>query len=1152
MANDAPKFVAPDGVYRDMYVFTTDKISRFFTGSMSSDTVDMQVSIRGQPLTSNPDLIHFEGSSFTIPNPSAYPQGLRLLSGQNRIEVKSILTSGASTSTGVVIAVLSADRDVRSAVLAPSGIYVERFDQHVEVTVDGIGDDTVVGYNFYASVSPGGGSTGYTQINLSMVTSGDQTSVYSLVGDLTVDATTASNPDGTHKADPQYLRVVGTQIDRLGNVLQTDFDQLLAIPETTSQMRTTMAVQNTRNTTRYSFVHDRRSTESSSNYPCIPNSDFNSIPDSDPLYYVVTAVYLIDNNEYESSLSPEVAAAPLTITPAIAVLPSVSRQQIVRDTSLSIFRSHPEIDIKPGSVIRDTVIDPFSTEAERLRFIVGFIQSAQSFATLLAVDDPGNTGTSIPVSQSEYKIALKQAFFLKDNVSVQNMIDNMFDSLAARYGTVRETGNRSQGEVTVFVTSRPNVDISIPIGTTVSGGGGISYTTTSLAVISTTGGLSFYNPTTGRYYTRAFIQASDTGSPGNVSAGQIRVINNTANNVQVINESATFGGSDIESNANLAARASGLLSSVDSGTYRGYSRTANGVPGVRQVNVVDAGHGLMMRDYDPVLAKHTGGKVDVWVRGDNFATVSDSFAFAFETISTDPYNHFEPVGEVSNLRFRAVNPNLTADNPIIEMISYPAYEFVFKNATTGQVFDLTGCVVVQPDQIQLSLAYNDPANLHYTDVYTGAYRYRVGSAYTFTRQPVSSISSLVGEVSGAIPYTDYLLFSGSDPLDLGRSSESGDYMRVMQLPGVEALTSIPSGKPISVVDEYHVFLGNTEYLNSLGVKPVTIHVWDITKTIEYNGPYSPNPDFTLINESGETPMGFRATSTARFKDGDELLVSYDHDEVFTISYVTNSIIGITQQAIDNDRHSTADVIVKDAIAVGVNIKATIVMLEKAIVTNVDGAVRTNLARLFGAFSLGQPVRQSDIIGVIEYTEGVAYVVAPLTTLCKSNGSQVVREFLLTEISGTDFTPITAWSSDTVKVYLINQMLTSSTIDGGGGINDPRAVFEGPNKMVLHSSTPDVNGMPIKSVVNSASIIGSGGIAIPGVAMEDTKRRLLIAIGPDSSPSDHEYYVSYVVYNDSGVQNITPSPVEYLELGELEFAYDGDTNFEALVRGRRAR
>lgn len=1176
MANKTPRFKAPDGQYRTNYIFTTDIASRFFVGTMDADTADMQVSIRGGAWTSDPDTIYFEGASFIIPNPSAYPQGLRLLPGANRIEVKAVLTNGESTAPGIIQAYLSLDRDVQAGVLAPSGVFVERLDQRVKITVVGIEDVNVVGYNFYATTAPGGGTLGYFQVNPGMVISGTDVETTQVLGKLPTDSVIAMNQDGTPKADPMYLRIMETQTDGVDSTaIQTDFDQIILVPENTTRVRTTVTVEAVSQVQQYSFVHDRRNNESSSDFPCIPNAEFNIIPDTDPLYYAVTAVYLIDDQEYESALSPEVAASPLVVTPAVGALPSVSRQQLVRDASLSIFRSHPDVDTKPGSVLRDTFLDPFSTEAERLRFIVGFLQAAQSFAALLAIDDPGNTGESIPVDQSEYKNKLKQAFFLRDSQSVQNMIDNMFDHLAARRGVVRNTGTRARGEVVFFVNTKPSGALTMPIGTPLQGANGVTFYTTSVAVISATTGNSFYNPATGRYYARAFIQAAGTGSAGNLTAGQIRVVASGPVGVQVSNETATFGGKDFEPNRDLATRADGVLSAVDSGTYRGYTQNAIEVAGVRQVNVVDAGHALMMRDFDPISNRHTGGKVDVWIRGDNLAKLTDSFAFSFEKVLK---GQFEPVGDVTNLLFRAVNTKLTADNPIIEMIDLPIWGFPgLKNETTGKVLDLTNATIISPNLIQVSSAYNDPLNLHLRDVYQGCYRYRTSNKYTLTRQPVSEIISLVGDVTGTVTPDIYKLFHGSDPLDLGHSSEAGDYMQVIQPLGETATQIIPSGTPVVVTNEQHVFLGGTEFLDNLGINPLTVHIWNIDRTVEYVGPYHPlalgDRDFTFVDESGQMPMGFRATSTAGFKEGDTLWASYQHDENFVVTYTSNSLVAIAQSAINADRHVTADVLVKDAIAVGVNIKGTIVLQRNQTLSKVDGSVRTNLARLFGSLSLGQPVRQSDLIGVIEKTPGVSYVVTPLASLCKTDGALVIREALLSEVEYTDFVKITdsKWiSNNLVDVFILTQKLESGTLNGGGFVNDFRGVFNGPLLLVNYDTPPDINGIPIKAQPNAAFVIGNNGLNIPGYSDDDTlkakypfasdaeinqfrinstQRRVLLALPKGTTPASGTFTVSYVVYDDTGVKNIEPGPTEYLELGDLDFTYDEDNDFEALVRGR---
>lgn len=1165
MASKTPKFLGPDNVLREAYIFTTDIASRFFTGTMDADTVDMQVSVRGAAYSSSPNLILFEGTTFSIPNPAAYPDGLQLFPGDNTILVRAILSNGEVTSPGSIQATLSLERDQKAGVIAPSGVFVERFDRYVCITVEGLDDDTVVGYNFYASVSPGGGTTGYKRINPTMVITGDTQEALTSLGELTVDATIATTPGGAHAADPIYLNFVGTEIDGRGTVYQTDFNQNLGIADTVGQVRVTLQVNSVRQVQRYSFNHDRRSTASSSINPAIPNSEFNAIPDSDPLYYAVTAVYLIDNVEYESSLSPELAASPIIVTPALATLPTVSRQQIIRDTSLSIFRSHPEVDIKPGSVLRDTFIDPFSTEAERIRFIVGFLQASQSFATLMAIDDPTNSGSSVPVAQSAYKLALKQAFFLQDDLSTQNLIDNAFDQLAARYGTVRSVGSRARGEVTLYMTTRPAVTQTIPIGTLLTGGS-VRFRTTSAAQISPTGAGSSYDPVTGHYYSRAFIQSESAGSAGNVTSGQIRTVVGVAN-VQVINESSTFGGKNAESNRDLAAQATGVLSAVDSGTYRGLTQTAIEVPGVQQANVVDAGHALMYRDYDEATERHTGGKVDIWLRGENMSTVTDAFAFSFELVID---GQFEPVGDPVNLKFRAVNSALSTDNPIIELISQSAWGYDFVDSTTGQVLDITGATIIPPDAVQLSATYNDPTNLHLTDQYTGTYRYRTSNKHVFSRQPVSAINSFVGEVTGSVSPTIYKLFHGSDPLLLGRSTEAGDYLQVVQTTD----TTIPSGTPITVTGERHVLLGGIEYLNYLGANELTVRVYNLDRSVEYIGPYHPagTPvDFSIVPESGEVPLGIRPTSGTTLTVGQEVLIDYQHDENFVVEYQSNGMVAIAQTAIDADRHVTADVLAKEAIPVGVDITATVVLQKNQSVSAVDGLVRTNLSRLFGSLVLGQPLRQSDVIRVIDETSGVSYVVSPLTLLCKTDGDIVVREEIPTDVENTDWVLVPAWQTNLVDVYLITYELDSGTVDSGGEVNDFRGVFLDEVLMDNNTTAPNVNGVPLKNASNGSFIIGNEGLWIPGYSddatlqalypfasageiqdkrKEITRRRILVSLPTGTKPSGGSYQVTYVVYGDDGVKDIETGPTEYLVMGELEFTYDEDTDFAALVAGRR--
>jgi len=1156
-----PQFNAPDNVLRQNYVLSTTLSQQFFTGTTPADTADMQVSIRGGAFTSDSDLITFEGTTFTVPNPSAYPDGLQLLAGSNNIRVKAILTNGSATQLAVLEANLSTEADIGALVAGPTGIYLERFNATVKVTAEGIeNNENVVGYHFYASPQPGGGDVGYYRLNPSMVISGEVVEAETDLASMVVDSNVILDSEGFHAADPMYFRMRGSQEDRNDVELGVSFDELLNIPETTDRLRVETTIKSVRETRRYTFEHDRQATLSST-YPALPHTELSTVPENAPLYYVVTAVHLIDGVEYESFFSPEVVGAPLRIMPTVGSFPQVTRQQMVRKAVLSIYRSQPQVRVDPGSALRDTFLDPFATEADRIRFIVDFLHNAQSFATLLLIDDPTLSGFSVAVSQSSYKTALREAFHLTSDDQVQTIIDNAFDKLASNHGVIREGGKRARGEVTFYVVDKPTTSITKSIGTLLSAGQA-TFRTTSTALISPTGVGRNYNPKTGRYIGRAFIQADFAGSAGNLAGGQITVIRNNDLNVRVTNESPTFGGTDRESNRDLALRALRVLASVDSGTLQGYVNNATGTPGVAQVSVIHAGHRLMMRDRNEA-GRHLGGKVDIWSRGESQARVTDVFAFAFETRD---HQQFEPVGDLATLRFRAIDPALSADNPLIEMLDLPTLDLVFENITKSLLFDLTDVEYVAYNEIQLSTDYNDPTVHALTDEFRGSYRYRTSNKFVLTRQPVISVSRFEGEQTGLLAEGLYDLYRASDPLVLGRSTMAGDYVQV-----TEPLTSgatIPSSTPLTVTGESHSILTGIEYLDNLGANHLTVRVWNFDRTIEYNGPLSTDPqrDFTIIYGDETTPLGIQITDASRIVEGQTVLVDYSHDENFIVEYLANAVVAAVQDTVDNESHITADVIAKWAVEVPVDLSATIVLQPNTNERTVDSNVRTALARLFGNFGLGIPVRQSDVIRVLDAVTGVDYVVTPLTKMVRGDSAQVVREVITTDTDGDSFR-VAGWSSATTNVYLLLNALDAATSNAGGERKDFRGVFQDEAALVHQETAPNSNGFPLRASAGGCFIIGKDGLDIPGYSDNTTieanyvipsdvdkreaeilrirklitSNRVLVSFVPGGSPLDtptlHDYAVTYVVMGDTGVKNIEPGPIEYLVLGNLNFVYD---------------
>lgn len=1155
----SPKFLGLDGVLRQEWDLSTTLSMRFFTGTIPEDTVDLQVSVRGSAFTSDSDLVTFEGTSFTFPNPSAYPDGIQLYAGRNSIKVRAVLSSGMISEEAVVEAWLSTDSDVSAGLEAPSGVFIERKDTTVVVYVEGLEDnDNVVGYHFYASPQPGGGEVGYFRVNPQMVISGTTVEVETDVATLSADPSMVLNGDGGLAADPLYFRLRGSQEDSDEVELSADFDEVLEVSETTTRLRITTSIKSVRETRRFSFEHDRQATLTSL-YPAVPHAELATVPSTTPLYYVASAVHLIDGVEYESPFSPEVVGSPIRITASVGAFPQVSRQQIVRDTVLSIYRTHPQLRVDPGSVLRDTFIEPFATEADRLRFVIGFLHVAQSFPTLLSIDDPTLTGQSLTVRQSPYKTALKEAFHLSSDADVQAIIDNAFEKLASNYGVTRSGGTRARGEVTFYTTTRPTSSIVKSIGTLVSGGG-ITFRTTSIATISSSRSGGSYNASSGRYSARAYIQADVVGSSGNLAAGQINSISGNTLSVKVVNESPTFGGRDRESNKDLAQRAMRVLSSVDSGTLQGYKSKAVETPGVVEAVVVDSGHDLMVRDIDSD-GNHVGGKVDVYVRGLSEATVSDSFAFTFNIRERQ---QFEPVGATSDLVFRAVDPALSEDNPLIEILDLSDVNLTFENVTQGYHFDLTDVEIISYNQIQLSSEYNDPTAHGLLDEVRGSYRYRTSNKYVFTRQPVIEVKSFVGEDTGAVSPASYALYRASDPLENGRSTMAGDYLQVVDTQ--EGLT-IPSSTPLQVVGESHVMLDDTEYLNRLGANYLTIRVWNTERTVEYNGPLSTSDqDFTVVLGDATTPVGIVLTDETRIEAGQTVLVDYYHDENFTVNYTVNAVVSAVQNNVEKGGHITADILAKWAVEVPVDITATVVVKPNSDTKAVSGRIRTALRRFFGVLGMGDPIRQSDVARVLDGVPGVEYVVLPLTKMAKGAGASVVRDFIPTDTS-SDYTKITSWCTSTTNVFLLENALSTATLSAGGGISDFRGVFQDELAMTLHSTKPNVNGLPFKAGTGRAYIIGSEGLYIPGVTSDDvieanyvlpsnvdekaaeilrirrslTANRVLVTLAAggdvEDNPVLHDYAATYITAEGEGVSNIKPGPVEYLVLGDLSFSFD---------------
>ena len=1204
-----PLFAGPDGTLRAQWNFTTTRSSRFFTGTLDPSTAYVEVSVYGGAFTQDPNLVTFEGTSFTLPNPTAYPQGLRLLPGLNAIRVRSILTSGAVTDVAIANATVVQAEGQAGVYPPPSGVSVERLDGAIQVIVrSDLLDSNLIGHNFYASPQPGGGTVGYFQINPTL-RGVDDAAYLQAVNELgTFQSDVAVYTDPNNVTPDLSYRFRGDQVytNTPDTTLAAAFDELIDISQYDDVigpvvLRSQITLSAVTRQYLFTFIHDRYG-DTFSKYPTLPNGELASVLQTNPLYYAVTAVYFdpLTSLEVETALSVEVSGIPLQVTPSIGTFPIATRQEVTQDLISSIYRSNPDVAVQPGSVLRDTFIDPMASESERLRYIMDFVHRAQSFATLLAVDDPNLTGVSVPVRQSAYKLALAQAFRITNLTQVQDMIDMAFDKLASNAGKPRETGTAASGEVTFYLTSVPSQTINLPIGTIVSGGG-VSFATTSSVSFDPNNLAPYYNPNTGQYAAKAFIQCNTVGPNGNVPARGITSV--SVSNVRVVNDADTFGGLATESNYSLATRVIRAIASVDTSTYQGTVSTVGGIAGVLEAEVISAGDPYMLRDVDPATGRHVGGKVDVWVRGTQTSPASDTFAFSYENLFGVT---FEVVGAVTDLTLRAVllNPDgtsiLSASTPLTQMLSYPSASPArgLHNLTRGYDFNLTDLQYLSFDTIRLSAQYNDPTDLSVADVLTGDFRLRTSFAYPMRQQPVSLITGVRG-TSGTVSPTQYALFKLESPFLLGQSALASDYIQFSTPSPTGALGSV-----LTTTGETHVLIGSfVENLNRFGINPITIEVWNSSRTVQYAAvsPSESAPDFRILApaEPMTQAWAIQRTEASAIPSGATVLVDYLYDENFTVTYTSNTVARVAQNQIEKKRSLTADILVKQANPLLVDIDATVVLQQDQRSDVVDPNIRAALINLLLNTPMGSGVRQGDVISAIDAVNGVSYPVVPLTKMTVADDTHILGEALVTSQDG-DALSIAAWATGTVQVWLVQDPLTYSTVDGGGTENTYRAVTQDAVALTLLVAPPNLAGQPLNTAIGQALIIGATGLSIPGYSDDATlvptvtgyprwlqlgaaisagtaslaetaehlrltadiqtnvqasrvaltADRILVTTALTDSPLSHSYAVTYFVSGDTGSKDIEATNFDYVTVGTINLTYDSDrqTNRRTFLTG----
>lgn len=1052
----------------------------------------------------------------------------------------------------------------------PTGITVVAYNNKVVISWVKNPETDIQGYNVYNSTTSGGGTSGYAKLNNSLI------ETYS---EIRKDVTSSQE-----------------------------------VVEETGSTRTTTVVETFVDTYIFSYTHE-------------------NITEKKKQYYIITAV---NNIGEESVLSIEVEATPLIIPTEVFETPIRTQNDVSLDYITELLERQPDLDVKPGSVIRQLHVDPNSREMSFAYIREDFAMRSQSFLTLRALDDADGDGVSDDVADSEYKTKLKQAYFFDNDSDVQELIDDAFDALASNYGKIRQGATRSTTSAIFYTATAPTADITVPLGETVSTIPtetqiAIQFTTLSSRTMEVARIDEYYNPITQQYEMSIPIEAVDPGLSGNVNANTI--INTNIAGLSVTNPESAFGGVDEESNSDLADRSQLSFLGLDVGTAYGYKRTCTEIPGVRDVMIISAGDSLMQRDYDEVRNKHVYGKVDIYIRGGENAQTEDQVGFLYNQVIGETFS----VIDASDMIIQTQNSLVTVDTAIFEVTTIrnvgvgKDYDLlgnwtIYKNGTelakqfevnvdltTGEIsfetelealdvitadyqykvavsdeiivdpagggevsfaldfipiakrtysIEKNGVVLVEDVDYILNLAngflqlttaletgdaltasyeyiatvvdeavltatggeitadlangnileslligydgltldlnqsntINSSIGMLATSLISVTYRYRDSQSIVLATQPVEEILSITGSISGTLePDTNYVLNKIDDILLEGNSSKATRSVSIKYANGV------PSGELVSSTEDFVMINNEYRELSVYGVDTESIIVKQ-DETI-----FLKNNDYLVLPETDGKRVQIARSKTSSIPNGSHVDVSYKSGEILSIIYNSNPLIEKVQAVIEETRHITADVLVKQVLETKVDLDISVVLLANSDVLQTTSDIRTFLSNEFNKLKLGEGIAQSDVIRVIEEVANVKSVVVPLAKMVKADGTQINREPI-----GASFT---LFGTDVVSSYTTGAGALLSKTLGNVAADGFYAIFENDRPLTLVTDRADVDS------ASGQGFIGSDGEIVVSTLNGDL-------------PSTHSYTVSYIVTGETGAGDINITSLEFLSLGEV--------------------
>lgn len=590
-----------------------------------------------------------------------------------------------------------------------------------------------------------------------------------------------------------------------------------------------------------------------------------------------------------------------------------STSEIMQNIINNIHDAIPEADTKEGTFLRNVFINPTSDEITAMYGDMFRLKMGQSVITAIGDDLDFLAANYFVVRKEAIKSAGKLRFYIRNS-------------------------NKSQAEITA---NDIPAYIRIPIGTTASTTA--SYDKESITFQTTQ--LIYYefdeikklpiDSETGYRYLEAAAECAIAGEVGNVAAGEIINLNASIDGIFAVKNPFSFvGGQDMENDISLAERVRLAITGNNIGTKNGYLRFALDQNNVIDAKVVGAGDNIMFRDggyVDDAGVYHfgEGGCVDIYVRGHQNleATYTFTMGSAYILSPTNPY-------------------------PDIKLVSQPVTSIAsITSQTTGETFINAEIYEVE----QYSYTVDDTVSMDtfyavdilwdfsLTDTFPDTDYYSSPAGLTAT-QIAALKAELDNELNAAVLYMTNISYGIDWSTATTKNTADGQTNLLRKIYINNSVYKLQA-KDNSNLNGRIFIMKNDEIYVRAYVKPDYILKKDTSdyagSTIGYDSIHWLNTEKLLLN--------------------DTLIINYNYD----------ALIHTLQANVDAQRCLTADVLIKQAVEIPIEIIADVVIYNTITKSYIKRKIATDINNYIATTdTLGGDLDRSDIVALIKNSEYV--------------------------------------------------------------------------------------------------------------------------------------------------------------------------------------